>query len=155
MTSNASAHPTGASHTDATAPSDPFLTAPDPVALSTTTTAYDATGQTPRTSRDSMPKLNPFETDVEAVDADHSASRCKRKSAHQRSDHLVWPGKDHWRQVAKAAKRKRGCACMARMSRRNRIITKIAIVVLVVGGAMAIGFGISKSLGAGIWDPNH
>ncbi|PHH62599.1 hypothetical protein CDD81_6833 [Ophiocordyceps australis] len=104
---------------------------------------------TPRSDR----TANPFDTDVEAMVTNSSTDKCPRASIviNRRDDCQVWPGKDHWKQRAKAAKRQRSCTCMARLNRRTRVVVKILIVVLVVGLAVAIGFGVSKPLGAPIW----
>ena len=95
---------------------------------------------------------NPFDTDLEAIIPTDSARCCRSKT---RSDNQVWPGKEHWRQKAKEAKRAgRMCACMGSLSRRTRIAVKIAIGLLIVGIAVAVGFGVSKPLGAPIWGDN-
>ncbi|KAH6611586.1 hypothetical protein Trco_001606 [Trichoderma cornu-damae] len=100
---------------------------------------------------------NPFETDVEALHSHNSLDKPCRKSMalDARKDCQVWPGKDHWEKQAKQAKMKRNnCACMARLSPRNKIIAKVLIIVLVVGVAVSVGFGISKPLGAPLWGSN-
>lgn len=103
----------------------------------------------------SIHRLNPFDTDIEAG---HSSENLNRKSTQFTGRTLndpnctVWPGKDHWKQKAKAAKMKRGnCQCMARLSKRNKIIVKILLAFLIIGAAVGVGLGISKPLGAGIW----
>ncbi|KFH43686.1 hypothetical protein ACRE_055970 [Hapsidospora chrysogenum ATCC 11550] len=133
------------------------ITIPEKVALSNTTTAYEpGLNQTPRTSKDTT--SNPFETDIEAMDMDvidskASTNRCRPNC---RTDAHIWPGKDYWKQKAKSAKIKnRSCSPLAKMSRRNRIITKVLICILVLGIAVAVGFGVSKPLGARIWDGNN
>ncbi|KAK4462140.1 hypothetical protein QBC42DRAFT_84326 [Cladorrhinum samala] len=99
-------------------------------------------------------RTNPFDTDIEAMitqDTNHKRSgsaECTRGG----TDCQVWPGQDHWKRKAKAAKKSRHtCTCLAGMSKRNRIIIRILIIILVVGIAVAVGFGVSKPLGAGIW----
>ncbi|KAK4230389.1 hypothetical protein QBC38DRAFT_41134 [Podospora fimiseda] len=99
-------------------------------------------------------RANPFDTDIEAMitnEANHKRSgsaECTRGG----TDCQVWPGKEHWKRKAKAAKKnKHSCTCLAGMSKRNRIIIRILIIILVVGIAVAVGFGVSKPLGAGIW----
>lgn len=113
--------------------------------------------RSPCPSGHTMPRsersANPFDTDVEAMVTQCSMDRCPRASVvlTRRNDCQVWPGKDHWKQRAKAAKRQRSCKWLAILNPRARIAVKILIVVLVVGLAVGIGFGISKSLGAPIW----
>jgi hypothetical protein len=114
--------------------------------------------KTPRGSLSSA-ATNPFDTDIEAVaiTQSHSSDNCLRKSIQltRKSDNQVWPGKDHWKAKAKAAKMKRSCTFMGRMTPRNRLITKIVIVLLVVGVAVGVGFGVSKPLHAKIWGDHH
>ncbi|KAI0883320.1 uncharacterized protein GGS22DRAFT_38666 [Annulohypoxylon maeteangense] len=103
---------------------------------------------------------NGFDTDIEAIMPIHSSDHLNKTASGNpgpKSDCAVWPGQDHWRQKARAAKiNNRSCQCMARLSQRNRIIAKVLIAFLIVGVAVGVGFGISKPLGAGIWQPkNH
>jgi hypothetical protein len=97
---------------------------------------------------------NPFDTDIEAIIPTSSAEQCARKSTTvpRAADCQIWPGQEHWKQKAKAAKIKnRSCTCMARMSKRNRILVKLLIAFLIVGIAVGVGVGVSKPLGAPIW----
>ncbi|KAI1377466.1 hypothetical protein F4677DRAFT_444697 [Hypoxylon crocopeplum] len=100
---------------------------------------------------------NGFDTDIEAMMPVKSSEHLnKTTTGHTRpkSDCPVWPGQDHWRQKARAAKiNNRTCQCMAHLSKRTRITIKILIAFLIVGIAVGVGFGISKPLGAGIWQP--
>ncbi|KAG7289201.1 hypothetical protein NEMBOFW57_005564 [Staphylotrichum longicolle] len=104
---------------------------------------------TPATTR-----ANPFDTDIEAmpVISHKSNSRKSAECTKGGSDCHVWPGQDHWKRKAKAAKKSRhSCNCLAGLSKRNRIMVRILIIVLIVGIAVGVGFGVSKPLGAGIW----
>lgn len=137
------------------------VTIPEKATLSNTTTAYDqGMDRTPRTSKDSMAQSNPFETDIEAMEVmdprTNTTNRtCNNNNTSRRSDAHIWPGKEHWKQRAKSARvKKRSCGLLAKLSRRNRIIAKIIIAVLIVGIAVAVGFGVSKPLGAPIWGDN-
>ncbi|KAL2152191.1 hypothetical protein VTH82DRAFT_5375 [Thermothelomyces myriococcoides] len=116
----------------------------------------DKEAQCPRASDISTPATvlaSPFDADIEALpvetnDTCRKSIECTKGGA----DCQVWPGKDHWKRKAKAAKKQRAtCNCLASMSKRNRIIVKVLIIVLIVGIAVAVGFGVSKPLGAGIW----
>lgn len=97
---------------------------------------------------------NPFDTDIEAM-ISHESSDSTRKSiecTRGGTDCHVWPGQDHWKRKAKAArKNKHSCTCLQGLSKRNRILVKVLIGVLIVGIAVGVGFGVSKPLGAGIW----
>lgn len=100
-------------------------------------------------------RANPFDTDIEAIIT--TTETCNRKSTECTrggTDCQVWPGQDHWRRKAKAAKLNRHtCNCLAKLSKRNRIIVKVLIALLIVGIAFGVGFGVSRSLGAGIYRP--
>ncbi|KAI1391256.1 uncharacterized protein F4822DRAFT_179770 [Hypoxylon trugodes] len=100
---------------------------------------------------------NGFDTDIEAMVTVRSSDYLNKTTTgatRPKSDCPVWPGQDHWRQKARAAKiNNRSCQCMAHLSHRNRIIIKVLIAFLIVGIAVGVGFGISKPLGAGIWQP--
>ena len=134
------------------------VTIPEKAALSNTTTAYEqGLDRTPRTSKDSMAQSNPFETDMEALEVmdpkTNTSRNCNNNTS--RSDAHIWPGKEHWKQRAKSARvKKSSCTLLAKLSRRNRIIAKILIALLIVGIAVAVGFGVSKPLGAPIWGDN-
>ncbi|EGY23636.1 hypothetical protein VD0002_g6213 [Verticillium dahliae] len=117
--------------------------------------------------RDSIPSTphslrndNPFDTDVEAMitttntnNNNNNMSRKCTTTISKADCPSVWPGKEHWKQKAKTAKRNRHntCNCLAHLSKRNRIIAKILIGLLIVGIAVGVGFGVSKPLGAPIW----
>ncbi|ROT38971.1 hypothetical protein SODALDRAFT_323460 [Sodiomyces alkalinus F11] len=97
---------------------------------------------------------NPFDTDMEAMVSTTSEPYGRRKSAAQDKPDCptVWPGKQHWKQKAKTAKRSRyACNFFANLSKRNRIIAKVAIILFIVGVAVGVGMGVSKSLNAPIW----
>ena len=121
------------------------------------TPTVEKTHALPRSSDISTPAsshhANPFDTDIEAIIT--TTDTCNRKSTECTKggpDCQVWPGRDHWRRKAKAAKMSRhNCNCLAHMSKRNRIIVKILIGLFIVGIAVGVGLGISKPLGAGIW----
>lgn len=99
---------------------------------------------------------NPFETDVEAMMTNSSIDKPRGSVILTRKkDCQVWPDKRDWKQRAKAGKKGQGCAFMQRLSPRNRILAKVLIIVLVVGIAVAVGFGVSKPLGAPIWGDNN
>ncbi|KAJ6440168.1 homeobox and C2H2 transcription factor [Purpureocillium lavendulum] len=136
------------------------MTVPEKTAAlsNATTVCPNSLDKTPSYSGQTTPRsenVNPFDTDVEAMVTNSSSDKCLRSSVvlTRKNDCQVWPGQDQWKQRAKAAKKQRGrgCTCMSRLSRRNRIAVKVMLVILVVGAAVAIGFGVSKPLGAPIW----
>lgn len=98
-------------------------------------------------------RANLFDTDIEAmITPVEQHGRRSAECTKGGTDCQVWPGQDHWKRKAKAAKKQRHtCNCLANLSKRNRIIVKILIIILIVGIAVGVGFGVSKPLGAGIW----
>lgn len=150
------------------APAQPTSTEPFPTITPTTTASTTRDEKVrpinielKRTSSVSPPATahpgtTPYDTDIEAMTTQQSADRLHRQSmANLDSNCSQWPGQDHWKRRAKAAKMSnRSCQCFARLSRRARIAAKIAIILLIVGIAVGVGFGVSKPLGAGIWQPN-
>ncbi|KAB5516945.1 hypothetical protein GE09DRAFT_1066584 [Coniochaeta sp. 2T2.1] len=101
---------------------------------------------------------NPFDTDIEAIMTTTNTENRNLSAQTTRGgpDCQVWPGQDHWRRKAKMAKKqRRNCNCLSHLSKRNRIIVKILIGLLVIGIAVGVGLGISKKLGAPIWHPNN
>lgn len=128
----------------------------DPFSSGLTPAAEKSGANFSRTSDVSTPSsshANPFDTDIEAIIT--SSEHCMRKSTECTkggTDCHVWPGQEHWRRKAKDAKMSRHtCNCLAHLSKRNRIIVKILIGLLIIGIAVGVGFGVSKPLGAGIW----
>lgn len=100
-------------------------------------------------------QLSPFDTDIEAIVSSTENRNLSAQCTRGGPECQVWPSRDHWRQKAKDAKNKRrNCSCLAHLSKRNRIIVKILIGLLVVGIAVGVGVGISKPLGASIWRPS-
>ena len=111
---------------------------------------------------------NPFETDIEAMIThtdsangniiNTSSTKTSKNTAGNRksvgnacSDAQVWPGQSHWKKKAKEQKIKRSRTCLSRLSKRNRMIVKILLVLFVLSIAVGVGLGISKPLGAAIW----
>ncbi|KAI1750130.1 hypothetical protein F4782DRAFT_263437 [Xylaria castorea] len=120
--------------------------------------AFKSHGNSTPSTPASTYSSNGFDTDLEAMKTVRSSDHLRGPSisANQTSpDSSVWPGQAHWKQKALAAERKnRSCQCLARLSKRNRVILQVAVVLFVVGVAVGVGFGISKSLGARTWQPN-
>lgn len=109
-------------------------------------------------------ELNPFDTDLEAMISSRSMTEqddsCGMKSVSKSNlkgspEGQVWPGQDHWKKKAKAAKiNQRSCQCLAKMSKRNRMITKVLIGAVILAIAVGVGLGISRAVGAGVWKPS-
>ena len=160
-----SASPKGVHLTVTTMPTPITLAEPEKAQYASSTrtpSTYKVSQECPRDSSVSTPRSyaggNPFDTDIEAIiPTSSSQENCARKSTTvSRNDCQVWPGKEHWKQKAKAAKaNNRSCACMGRLSKRTRVIVKVLIALFIIGVAVGVGFGVSKPLGAPIWGKNN
>lgn len=141
---------TSAADTLAVSPAGSILGLNHPSAVSTPATAHN--------------DLNPFDTDLEAMVSSRTLTggddACGMKSVSNSNlkgsaDGQVWPGQAHWKKKAKAAKiNKHSCQCLARLSKRNRILVKVLIGLIVIALGVGVGLGISRKLGAGIWKPD-
>ncbi|KAI1432654.1 hypothetical protein GGR50DRAFT_581023 [Xylaria sp. CBS 124048] len=94
---------------------------------------------------------NGFDVDIEGLRPVRLSEQTRKSSASGgdlfTSDSSIWPGQAHWREKALAAERKnRSCQCLARLDKRTNIAVKITIALLVIGVAIGVGFGISKSV---------
>ena len=49
------------------------------------------------------------------------------------------------------ASKRRGGGPWSRLSKKQRILAHILIALIIVGGAVGIGVGISKAVGGGVW----
>ena len=105
----------------------------------------------------SLPHANPFDTDIEAIiSSTETFNRRSMECTKGGTDCQVWPGQDHWKAKAKKAKEKRrNCNCLSGLSKRNRLIVKALIGLLIIGIAVGVGVGVSKPLGAGIWHSSN
>ena len=54
-----------------------------------------------------------------------------------------------WEQ--KLPKKHRALGCLNGLTKRQRLVVKLLLAVLVIGGMVGIGLGISKAVGGGIW----
>ncbi|KAJ8129521.1 hypothetical protein O1611_g4109 [Lasiodiplodia mahajangana] len=119
--------------------------------------SFDGYGHLTPTTPTSANTVTGFDVDMEGMKHTESSEHLREASMNGNrlhSDSSVWPGQAHWREKALAAERKnRSCQCLARLSKRTRITVKVAILLFIVGVAVGVGFGISKSLGARVWQP--
>lgn len=124
--------------------------------LAPTAEKHDGQPRTSDVSTPSTARLNPFDTDIEAmITTTETSQRRELECTKGGTDCHVWPSQEHWKAKAKKAKaQRRNCNCFDHMSKRNRLIVKVLIGLLIVGIAVGVGVGVSKPLGAGIWQ-NH
>lgn len=112
----------------------------------------------PPSAHSANANLNPFDTDIEAAithtdsaTAGMATTTTKGSKKGVCGEATVWPGQAHWKKKAKEQKIQRSRTCLSRLSKRNRMIVKILLVLFVLGIAVGVGLGISKPLGASIW----
>lgn len=66
-----------------------------------------------------------------------------------RKDCTVWPGSTQKKSLC--CQQGRRWNPLRNLSRREKLLVKISIVLLVVGAAVGLGIGIAKATGTGIW----
>jgi hypothetical protein len=62
----------------------------------------------------------------------------------------VWPG----RNKRCGCEKRKGCTrkgCLGRLSKRERLIVKVALGMVLVGAMVGLGVGIAKAVGGGVW----
>ncbi|KKK16901.1 hypothetical protein P175DRAFT_0520138 [Aspergillus ochraceoroseus IBT 24754] len=50
---------------------------------------------------------------------------------------------------------KRRCDCMQGLTKKQRLLVKVAVAVITVGSMVAIAVGITAAVGGGVWKPDH
>lgn len=112
-----------------------------------------------------MNEINPFDTDLEAMVSSRTLTggddACGMKSASSTNlkgcaEGQVWPGQAHWKKKSKTAKvNKHSCQCLAKLSKRNRMLVKVLIGLLVIALGVGVGLGVSRKVGAAVWKPDN
>ncbi|MCJ1467411.1 hypothetical protein MMC07_006035 [Pseudocyphellaria aurata] len=88
------------------------------------------------------------EQDLEAGSSIFPSSEVSRNH----KEHAVWPcNNQKYKNSSMKDMRKGGCGPLRRLSRKQRLVAKLLIGLIVVGAAVGIGIGISKAVGAGVW----
>lgn len=105
--------------------------------------------------------------DAERVDELKTATVCESdieaclyskdvKVAKTCQDSKVWPGRRTLLRRYKDEKRRQEtCNPLKNLDKRMKIIIKVLIILLVIGGATGLGIGISKAVGGGIWKSSN
>ena len=144
---------------------EPSKYTPSPSQVPTPTEEYDPTSTHPfsafyshpttRTSfeqhkSESKTNINVYEKDLELGSP---SPRIRQSLDPARSVHscTVWPARRQLLEKHIAMKKSEGCSPMRNLSKKQRLWVKILIALLIVGGAIAIGVGVSKAVGAGVW----
>jgi len=115
---------------------------------------YHSSSNTPsldagRISESKQPTV--YESDLESCMYKNDAVKIVKTC----EDGKVWPGRGTLMQRYKRDKRKRqSCNPMKNLDKRTKVCIKLLIILIVVGGAVGLGIGISKAVGGGIWKSN-
>ncbi|MCJ1482944.1 hypothetical protein MMC06_003110 [Schaereria dolodes] len=124
---------------------------------STSTHPYSAfySHPTTRTSfeqqkSESRVNIQIYEQDLEAGSRILPSLDVSRSTTNKEKECTVWPGRHQIIQKEMASKR-RGGGPWSRLSKKQRILAHILIALIIVGGAVGIGVGISKAVGGGVW----
>lgn len=106
----------------------------------------------------SHPKANlaVYESDIEACLTESKSNILSQKKSTNKGC-TVWPGQRALKEAKKAEKaEKRRGECwswnpMRGLDKRTKFWAKVLIAAVIVGVAVAVGLGISKAVGGGIW----
>jgi hypothetical protein len=89
--------------------------------------------------------------EVTAIDLEAWQGRNSSDENQRRKDCEIWPGK-HTLRAQKRGTRKPGViGRIQRLDRRTKTWLKVGIVVFIVAVGIAIGVGVSKAVGGGVW----
>lgn len=92
-----------------------------------------------------------YESDIEACLTESKSNIISQKKTNNTSC-SVWPGQKALKEAKLAEKRRKECwNPMRGLDKRTKFWIKIAIAAFIVGIAVAVGLGISKAVGGGIW----
>jgi len=92
-----------------------------------------------------------YESDVEACLTESKSNILSQKKTTNK-DCTVWPGQRALKQAKKAERRRGECwNPMRGLDKRTKFWVKVLIAAVIVGVAVAVGLGISKAVGGGIW----
>jgi hypothetical protein len=98
--------------------------------------------------RNSTSHRNSFDPSLTTTRTSNSAYNTPKKSAAYVS---VWPACEEVRQRNKWARRQRDCRLFRKLTRKQKMIVKIFLAILVIGLAVAIGCAISYKTGGLVW----
>lgn len=108
--------------------------------------------------------ISAYETDIETglipqktTASGSSAGLLKTKSRDPNC--TVWPGRHAMKMKKKAMRKERSkhsvCGCMSGLDKRTKIWVKVGLALLVIGLVVAVGVGVSRAVGGGIWKGSH
>ena len=110
---------------------------------------------TTRTSFEQLRCNKVYETDLESGSKRYSMEPSSTVGNTPNKECTVWPGQETMRQRTKDLKNNKRCRPFRGLTRKQRIWTKVIIVLVFIGVAIGIGVGISKAVGGGIWKDNN
>ena len=89
--------------------------------------------------------------EVTAIDLEACQGRKSSDENQQRKDCEVWPGKHTLRAQKRCSQRPGVIGRIQRFDRRTKTWCKVAIVLFIIAVGIAVGIGISKAVGGGVW----
>jgi hypothetical protein len=101
-----------------------------------------------------------FDTDIEALSQQKTeAGSSKTGLVNIRSKGVssanAWPNRVEQKMMLKARKRdKASCGCWAGMTKRNRNIVKVAVLLILIGLIIGLCIGVTRAVHGGVWQPN-
>lgn len=100
---------------------------------------------------ESKNNLAVYETDLEAGGRLSNSNTNGLINTRTKQDCTVWPGQKTLKANHKLHRRKGACNPLRDLSKRNKIIAKVLIAMVLIGLAVGIGVGVSKAVGGGVW----
>lgn len=97
-----------------------------------------------------------YETDLEAGNT-LSATNTNNNALIQsktNKDCTIWPGQKTLKANHKIHRRKGAINPFRNLNKKNKIIAKTIVALVLVGLAVGIGVGVSKAVGGGVWKNN-
>jgi hypothetical protein len=98
--------------------------------------------------------LDVMERDLEASSVPLSAATTQNPKVSvdgRVKECTMWPSKQAITERKKMSKRARGCHMFRNLNSKQRLWAKILIAAIVVSCAVAVGVGVSRAVGGGIW----
>lgn len=98
--------------------------------------------------------LTVYESDIEACLTETKSSMLSKKKTTNQC--TVWPGQKALMDAKRVERRRGECwNPMRGLDKRTKLWLKVLIAALIVGIAVAVGLGISKAVGGGIWKQDN
>lgn len=97
--------------------------------------------------------VNVYERDLESgLPLSQASTQQPKPSVDGRvKECTMWPSRQAVMDQKKRSKRAKGCSAFHSLTNKQRLWVKIIIAMLLVAAAAAVGVGISKAVGGGVW----